>query len=259
MVLEPQIWIAGLAVGVLVGMTGMGGGSLMTPMLIFLFGVRPVVAVGTDLAATAITKIFGSWQHYRQGTVDLSIVKYLAVGSIPGALVGVGLLKLLENLYGDGLDHVVTTALGVILVVMAGVMLWRTLIARNKPDSASPIFHLHGHTKTVLPVIGFLVGIAVGITSVGSGALVIVALALFFPLSAGKLVGTDVFHASLLVGTAALAHLTVGYIDFNLMGNLLVGSLPGVYIGSRLSVKVPDKALRATVAVVLLGSGLRLV
>ena len=237
----------------------MGGGSLMTPILIFAFGVRPIIAVGTDLAATAITKIFGGWQHYRQGTVHLPIVRYLVIGSVPGALVGVGLLALLERAYGDSVDGFVTTALGAILVIMAVLMIGRTFVFKKSFKESLSEFTIGPKAKRALPIVGFLVGIAVGITSVGSGAIIIVVLSLVFAMPSAKIVGTDVFHASILVSTAALAHLTVGYIDTTLLANLLVGSLPGVYIGSRLTVKIPEKALRATLAVALLASGLKLV
>ena len=231
----------------------------MTPILIFAFGVRPVVAVGTGLAATAITKIFGGWQHYRQGTVDLSIVRYLAVGSIPGALLGVGMLALLERAYGDSVDDFIGKALGVTLVIMAAVILGRMLVARRRGPSAVASLSLTTGSKKTLAVVGALVGVAVGITSVGSGAIIVVVLALFFPLSTSRVVGTDVFHGALLVSTAALAHLTFGFIDSALLANLIIGSLPGVYIGSRLSVKMPDRVLKGTLAVVLLASGLKLV
>lgn len=257
--MDPQVWVAGLAVGLLVGMTGMGGGSLMTPILIFVFGVRPIIAVGTDLAATAITKIFGGWQHYRQGTVHLPIVKYLVIGSVPGALVGVGLLALLERVYHDSVDGFVTTALGVALVLMAAMMIGRTFLLKRSTRETLSEFAVGPRAKRALPIVGFLVGIAVGITSVGSGAIIIVVLSFVFAMPSAKIVGTDVFHASLIVSTAALAHLTVGYIDTTLLANLLVGSIPGVYIGSRLAAKVPEKALRGTLAVVLLASGLKLV
>ncbi len=246
MSLDPVLVFSGLVVGLLVGLTGMGGGALMAPLLIFL-GVRPLVVVGTDLAYSTLTKLVGSAQHLRFGTVDLSIVRQLALGSLPGALFGVVILRRLQ---AAQVDQVISHTLGAMLMLVATTMLLRAVRPELRLPPAPP---------WTLTLMGFVVGALVSITSVGSGSLIAAGLALSTKLSARAIVGTDLTHACLLVTVAALAHWQAGSIDFALTLNLLLGAIPGVVVGSRLSTRLPEKALRPTLAVVLFATGLKLI
>ena len=255
---QPLIALGGLVIGIMVGLTGMGGGALMTPFLI-LMGVRPVVAVGTDLVQMTVTKFFGGWQHHRQQTVDHRLVFFLALGSVPGALAGVGLLVLLRDAAGVSIDTLVTRLLGATLLLVALVLLLRMRYGSflQQQDGNGQV-HLSPRQKLLLPLLGGGIGLLVGITSVGSGTLFLVALTLMFRMRMIKVVGTDVFHAAILAAVAGLAHIGAGNVDFVLAGNVLVGTVPGVLVGSRLGLRLPEKGLGAVVAVVMLVAGVRL-
>lgn len=248
--MDPLLILFGLGVGVLVGATGMGGGSLMTPLLILLFGIKPVVAIGTDLAYAAVTKTVGGWRHLRAGTVHTPLSLWLAIGSCPGALTGVAILAWLD--LGDFLLVLVAASLlltGALVLLRA--LMWSGGGERDHID-------LRRRHKAAAVVLGFTVGVCLGITSAGSGTLIAIGLILAFRLSPRRVVGTDVAHAALLLWVAALAHIVSGNVDFALAGTILIGSLPGVWIGTSLATRLPERGLRPALGIVLLSSGMAL-
>jgi uncharacterized protein len=252
-VIDPLVIVFGLGVGVLIGLTGIGGGSLMTPLLILFAGVQPVVAIGTDLAYGAITKTVGGWRHLRNGTVDLGVSKWLALGSVPGSVGGVLLVEALHERYGDGFDSTLLSVVAAALFVVAISVLGRALFVSAREHHTAP---LGARTKAGAVAIGLVLGVILGVTSVGSGALVGLALIMVFRLTPHRVVGTDVFHAALMLWAAGVAHLFVGNVDLALMANILAGSLPGVWIGTALLPRVPAAVLRPALGCVLLGSAL---
>jgi uncharacterized membrane protein YfcA len=247
----------GLGVGVLVGMTGIGGGSLMTPMLILVFGVTPVTAIGTDLAYAAVTKTVGGFKHLRQRTVDIRLSSWMAVGSVPAAIGGVWVLGVLEDMAGRDFDDLVIAILAGALLLTGAATLVRAFLKRMHERERDTIALERRH-KIAAVVLGLGVGFVLGVTSAGSGALIAVGLILLFRLSPTRVVGTDVFHAAILLWAAGIAHVTAGNVDFGLAGTILLGSVPGVWIGSHWSIRVEPAVLRTTLAVVLIGAGLAL-
>jgi uncharacterized membrane protein YfcA len=247
----------GLGVGVLVGMTGIGGGSLMTPLLILLFGVNPVTAVGTDLAYAAVTKTVGGYKHWLQKTVDFRLSAWMALGSVPAAVFGVYVLHLLEDAFGRDFDELLLTLLAAALLLCGVATLARALMKRFHERERSEIAMERRH-KIGAVSLGVFVGFVLGITSAGSGALIAVGLILVFRLVPTRVVGTDVFHAAILLWAAAAAHIVSGNVDFGLAAKLLIGSVPGVWVGSHWSVRVPQEILRGTLSVVLIGAGMAL-
>jgi uncharacterized membrane protein YfcA len=251
--IDPLVIAFGLGVGVLIGLTGIGGGSLMTPLLVLFAGVHPVVAIGTDLAYGAITKTVGGWRHVRAGTVDLGVSKWLAVGSVPGSIVGVLLVETLHRHYGAGFNETLLTIVAAALFVVAISILGRALFLRPR-ERHSVDLSVRG--KVGAATIGLVLGVVLGMTSVGSGALVGLALIAIFRLTPHRVVGTDVFHAALMLWAAGLAHLVVGNVDLVLMANILAGSLPGVLVGTALLPRVPAAGLRPALGCVLLASAI---
>jgi uncharacterized membrane protein YfcA len=247
----------GLGVGILVGMTGIGGGSLMTPMLILVFGITPVTAIGTDLAYAAVTKTVGGWKHLRQKTVDLTLSTWMALGSVPAAIGGVYVLTLLEDWLGHDFEDAVIAILAGALLLTGTATLVRAFLKRMHERERDTIEMERRH-KIAAVALGVSVGFVLGVTSAGSGALIAVGLILLFRLSPQRVVGTDVFHAAILLWAAGLAHVTAGNVDFGLAGTILLGSVPGVWLGSHWSVRVDPAVLRTTLAVVLIGAGLAL-
>jgi uncharacterized membrane protein YfcA len=256
--MDPLIIVFGLGVGLLVGMTGIGGGSLMTPLLILVFGVKPVTAVGTDLAYGAVTKSVGGLKHLRQGTVDMGLSTWMALGSVPAAIGGVYVLDLLERAHGEEFDELLIAILGAALLLCGVLTLARAVFLKHLHGRERETIELERRHKLSAVGLGVFVGFVLGVTSAGSGAIIAVGLILLFRLVPTRVVGTDVFHAALLLWAAAVAHIVAGNVDFALAGTILLGSVPGVWIGSHLSVRVPTGALRTTLAVVLVGSGLGL-
>jgi len=248
--MDPLLVLFGFGVGVLVGTTGMGGGSLMTPLLILLFGIKPVVAVGTDLAYAAVTKTVGGIRHFHKGTVQLDIAFWLAVGSIPGALAGVALLELL-NLEDD-----LILGIAVGLAITGALILARALVLTGKGEREEIV--LDRRHKAFAAVLGLSVGTLLGVTSAGSGTLIAIGLILGFRLTPRRVVGTDVAHAAVLLWVAAFAHLISGNVDLALAGTLLIGSVPGVWIGANLSSRLPERGLRPALGIVMFTSGLAL-
>ncbi len=256
---DPGTTLAGLLVGALVGMTGMGSGSLMAPILILIVGVTPVTAVGTDLAYAAITKVVGGAQHTRLRTVNYRMAGLLALGSVPASLLSVQVLEYLRQAYSlDAINGVVTRALGVVLILSALSVLFGLLRAKRKREAANPAPSREIRWWAITAV-GAVVGFLVGLTSVGSGSIIVALLSLFSPLPATMIVGTDIAHAAALTSAAGLAHGFAGNVDPGLLLNLLAGSIPGVLLGSRLSVRIPVPALRTALGLVLLATGLKLV
>jgi uncharacterized membrane protein YfcA len=251
---DPLIIVFGLAVGVLVGLTGIGGGSLMTPVLILVVGVKPVVAIGTDLAYGAVTKTVGGWRHLRQGTVDLGVSGWMALGSVPGSLLGVVALNSLHTAYGERFDSLLLGFVAAALLVVSLAILGRAVFMRVFGENETVA--LTARLKTTAVLIGLTLGALIGLTSVGSGALIGLVLILIFRMTPHRVVGTDVFHAALLLWTAALAHLVSGNVDLLLAGTLLLGSIPGVWIGTALLPRVPAAGLRPALGCVLLGAAL---
>ena len=254
--MDPLVVLFGLGVGVLIGLTGIGGGSLMTPLLVLFAGISPVVAIGTDLAYGAITKTLGGWRHWRKGTVDMGVSMWLAVGSVPGALVGVWLLDRLHGAYGESFEPALLASIAVALVIVAVTILGRALFMPKLVARERHTVPQTRRTKITAVAIGAVLGLILGVTSVGSGALIGLALILVFQLTPHRVVGTDVFHAAILLWVAGFAHFASGNVDFALMGTILLGSVPGVWIGSALVDIVPVGFLRPTLGCVLLGSAL---
>lgn len=249
------IIIMGLFVGFLVGLTGVGGAALLTPILILL-GINPSIAVGTDLAYNSITKFFGSFQHWKQKTINLQLVKYLAIGSIPSAVLAVGALHVFDTFFNNQ-EEIIKHALGYVLILVALATLIKTFLKERfewNHFQRKPIENKKVLTITIGAGLGFLVGL----TSIGSGSLFALAMLFLYKLKTSELVGTDIAHAFLLVTVAGSLHAGIGNVDYLLTVNLLVGSIPGVILGSNLSSKFPAKPLRAIVAVMILISGITL-
>jgi uncharacterized membrane protein YfcA len=256
--MDPGLAFAGLLIGILVGLTGVGGGSLMTPLLILVFGIHPVTAVGTDLAYGAVTKTAGGFKHLRQGTVDTRLSLWMAVGSVPAALLGVAVLELFERELEGSFNKILIGAVAGAVLFAGLAILARPLIAARTGAGERDEVPLERRHKVAAVTVGAIVGFVLGITSVGSGALIGVALILLFRLTPRRMVGTDIFQAAIMLWAASLAHLVSGNIDFGLAGNLLIGSLPGIWIGSTWSARMPVPALRTALAVVLVASGIAL-
>jgi uncharacterized membrane protein YfcA len=257
--MDLDLALAGLIIGTLVGLTGVGGGSLLTPALIIIFKFNPLMAVGTDLVFNAATKLFGSLQHSRQNTIDYRLAFSLALGSIPASLAGIGLITLLENVYDVNIEKTITRVLAATLILAGGTMLLRPLLERSnqRPDEARIELAPVALRRTTI-MLGAVAGFLVGLTSIGSGALIVPVLSLFYPLAMKRIVGTDIFHALLLSTVAASAHWGAGNVDWNLAGNLLVGSIPGVLFGARLAVVAPDRVMRTALGLLVVFSGARL-
>jgi uncharacterized membrane protein YfcA len=267
---DPSWWavaIAGLFVGFVVGLTGMGGGALMTPMMILLFGVQPLAAVSSDLVASMVMKPVGGAVHLRKGTVNKEMVRWLVTGSVPAAFLGVLLLRAVGD--DEKTQSVVKTSLGVALIFAASAMVAKALLDLRKAqrlqraaESGQQVdFRVEDIKVRKVPTlfVGIIGGLVVGMTSVGSGSLMIVALLLLYPtIRAGQLVGTDLVQAVPLVASASLGHLLFGDFQLDLTLSLLIGALPGVYVGARVSSSAPGGIVRRALVVVLLASGLKL-
>jgi uncharacterized membrane protein YfcA len=251
-----QFVLAGLLVGTLVGMTGMGGGSLMTPILVILFGVNPAVAVGSDIAHGAIFKTVGAVQHRRIGNVRAQLAGWMLVGSAPMSLLGVWLATWLEDAYGDSVTSVMGQVLGGALLFGAVGLVAKSFVRAKEIEDEG--FALSRRDRVAAVLIGAFGGFIVGLTSVGSGVFFGLTLLVVFPLRAHKVVGTDIFHAAALLYVAGMGHFIAGNVDMGIVGWLLLGSIPGVLIGGHLSVSIPERSLRLALACVLALSGIKL-
>lgn len=250
--------VAGLGVGFVMGLTGMGGGALMTPILVLGFGVQPLAAISSDLMASLVMKPVGAGVHLRRGTVNLKMVGWLVAGSVPAAFCGV----LLLTAFGDGIQNNLELILGLALVVASGTIVARTIVQNRRRLGDNFTETQHASRVRPLPTlaIGCIGGLIVGVTSVGSGSLMIVMLLLTYPaLSTSQLVGTDLAQAIPLVGAAALGHLLFGDFQLALTLSLLVGGIPGTYFGARVSSRAPDGVIRPILVTVLLITGFKLI
>ena len=265
--MDLDIWLtlACFGIGIVVGLTGMGGGALMTPVLVLFFNIPPLTAVSSDLVAAAVMKPVGSFVHLRNGTVNLDLVKWLCVGSVPSAFCGVFVIRALGS--SEQVDHYTKVALGVALLIAATGLIVRAYIrlvqrARRRDGRMPP--EPKGRPEVVVRkvptvVVGAIGGLVVGMTSVGSGSLIIIALMALYPtLRASELVGTDLLQAVPLVTSAALAHILFGDFKLALTASLLIGSVPGVWIGAHLSSRAPGGLVRRALAFVLFASALKL-
>jgi uncharacterized membrane protein YfcA len=270
MAVDIGLVIGGLAVGVVVGMTGMGGGALMTPMLVFFFGINPLTAVSSDLVTAALMKPFGGAVHAVHRTVNWRLVGWLALGGVPSGFAGALLLRVVGK--DSGIDSFVLTALGFALLLAASGLIVKAYLTmarrrrRKAPDARAdtPVDTpraLAGIGIRPIPtvLVGVVGGLVVGMTSVGSGSIMIIALMLLYPtLQASQLVGTDLIQAVPLVAAAALGHLFFGDFQFDLAATLLLGCVPGAVIGALISTRAPGGLVRRALALVLLASGLKL-
>ena len=256
---NPLLPLSGFAVGLLVGLTGVGGGSLMTPLLILLFGFKPATAVGTDLLYAALTKSGGSWVHHRRGNVDWALAGRLALGSVPAAGLTLLLLARLD-VQGHGGTELISLGLGVALLLTSASLIFRRhlldLARRHRATADFSQRHVAGLTVAV----GAIVGVMVTISSVGAGALGVTALTFLYPnLATHRLVGSDIAHAVPLTLVAGLGHWWLGTVDIVLLAALLAGSLPGIALGAHFAARVPERALRGLLASVLLLIGGKLI
>ncbi len=251
--------LSGFLVGLIVGITGVGGGSLMTPLLVLVFGVSPATAVGTDLLYASLTKSLGGWVHGRRGSVDWKVVGLLGLGSLPAAVITISLLKYLE-LDEKTLRGLVTSVLSIALLLTAAALLLKSQIKKIALRKDGTVYELHHRYLPAATIVtGIAVGVLVTISSVGAGVLGTVALLFLYPrMPAVKVVGTDIVHAVPLTAIAGMGHLALGTVDLVLLAGLLLGSLPGIYIGSHLSARVPEKVLRPLLATMLLIIGARM-
>jgi uncharacterized protein len=252
-----QFTLSGLLIGLLVGMTGMGGGSLLTPILVIFFGFKPTLAVGTDVLHGAIFKSFGAVRHRRLGTVHARLTLWMFLGSGPMSLLGVVVATWLKH-HSSGAEEIEAYAVGVALVIGGIGLIAKTFIQRGVQPSDDP-FLLTRRDRVIAVTLGAVCGFVVGLTSVGSGTFFGLVMVLVFPLTLPKIVGTDIFHAAALLWVAGFGHLAAGNVDLRTMGWLLTGSIPGVLISSQFTLRVPDRALRLGLATVLMLSGVKLI
>ncbi|HEX4107221.1 MAG TPA: sulfite exporter TauE/SafE family protein [Solirubrobacteraceae bacterium] len=256
--IDSYIVLGSAIVGLLVGMTGAGGGALMTPMLILLFGVTPSAAISSDLVAAVVMRPIGAAVHLRARTVNLALVRWMVLGSVPCAFLGAYLLHLMGN--SSAAAKHIEVALGVALLVGAAAMVLRFALDRRSGQARTGIVHEVRERPLPTMAVGAIGGVIVGMTSVGSGSLMIVLLLFLYPsLGAKQLVGTDLVQAVPLTLAAALGALAFGHVEFGVTGSLIIGSVPGVFVGSLVSSSVPDRYIRPVIAFVIFASGLKYV
>jgi len=243
----------GFVVGILIGMSGVGGGVFLLPVLIFGFRVPPIVAVGSDALFNFFTKIPASLLHLKRGTVRRKVVLALAVGSIPGSITGVKLLMYIRHLYGDGVNGFIKSAVGVLLIVIPTLMLFQHRIEESIENRPPTMKGFAG-----MAVIGLVAGVLVGMTSVGSGSIIMMMLLLFYSFPPKQNVGTDIVHAVVLTGVTSFLHFRLGNVDAGLVLSLLIGSIPGGLLGSHLATRVPMVWLRRILCTLLLLTGARM-
>ncbi len=252
-----QFTLTGLLIGVLVGLTGMGGGALLTPILVLLFGFKPTYAVGTDILHGAVFKTFGAVRHRRLGNVHAHLTLWMFLGSGPLSLLGVAVAGWLADAYGDSVQSALGYAIGAALVLGAIGLVAKTFIKRGvQPSGAGFVMQRRDKVRAV--IIGAVFGFIVGLTSVGSGTFFGLVMVMIYPLTIARIVGTDIFHASALLWVAGLGHLAQGNVDLRAMAWLLLGSIPGIWLSSHFTVRLPQDALRLALAGVLALSGIKL-
>jgi len=245
--------LIGFTVGTLLGMTGMGGGVLLLPILIFGLKVPPIIAVGSDAVFNFVTKIGSSYVHLRRGTVRRRVVLALAVGSVPGSILGVSFLTHLRHVYGNGVNTFITHAIGVLLIFIPTLLLFQVRIEERVAGRPPTMKSFAG-----MSMIGLLAGALVGMTSVGSGSIIMMLLLMFYSYAPKVMVGTDIVHAVILTGVTSVLHWRLGNVNPTLVASLLIGSIPGGLLGSHLSTRVPVPWLRRILCSVLLATGARM-
>lgn len=257
-----ELVLAGLIIGVFVGVSGVGGGSIMTPVLMLLAGMNPLAAVGTDLLYSVPTKLLGATVHHRQGTVNWRLVRYLVLGGVPAAVVGLVTLSALQQHLGlDAVNNALKRGLGYTLMLVSVAIVLKPLLLRwsRRSEQDDAIVWTRGEVARVI-TLGAVVGFMVSLTSIGSGSLTVPMLYFLVPrLGIRRLVGSDVAFAAILIPVAAAGHLQMGHVNLGLAASLLAGSLPGVVVGSRLCARVPDIWFRPALAGALLFAGSRLI
>lgn len=251
-----EITFLGLVVGILVGLTGVGGAALLTPLLILL-GINPSIAVGTDLVYNSITKLFGTAQHWKQGTINIKIVKFLALGSIPSATIAIGTLYFFP-IFHQYQEQIIKYVLGYVLIFVAISIIFRIFFDKKTGLNRWQIQPLE-QKKGLTVFIGIIFGFIVGLTSIGSGSLFVIAMLYVYNMNTSELVGTDLAHAFLLVTVASILNASLGNVNYILTVNLLLGSIPGVLLGSKMSTKVSSTFLQIIIATIILISGLKLI
>lgn len=250
-------------IGIIVGLTGIGGASLITPMLIFVFQVPPAIAISSDVVAATLMKVIGGYKHWKQNTLDLEIVKWLALGSVPGSLMGVGILYLLEHEKTFDLDDILLRLIGLMLLLVAFVGITQLLLKGFCPElqlPELPKFNLEtpwGRFQTAS--VGAVLGLMVGMTSVSSGSMFAMVLIAFFCLDSHKLVGTDLAQAAILLIFTSLGHILLGTVNWSLVLSIWLGTVPGVIVGAKLCQLTPQRALRLIIYTVLVGVSWKLV
>ncbi|WP_406590173.1 sulfite exporter TauE/SafE family protein [Bacillus atrophaeus] len=251
-----SIIIMGLFVGTLVGLTGVGGAALLTPLLILL-GINPSIAVGTDLVYNSITKLFGVASHWKQKTINLKLVKYLAIGSIPSASAAIGILHMFPAFHQHQ-EEIIKHALGYVMTLVAISIIIRVFLDKKLRPNRWQLKSLEDKRALTI-LIGVVFGFIVGLTSIGSGSLFAIAMLYLFKMKTSEIVGTDIAHAFLLVTVAGLLNASFGSVDYLLAANLLIGSIPGVLLGSHFSPKFSPRPLQFIMAAIILISGLKLI
>lgn len=245
----------GLGVGILVGLTGVGGGALLVPILVIAVQVSPIVAVGTGTLFIAVTKIGAGWQYHRHGRVDLRLVGAMAIGSIPGALLGVGCLALLRAQIGDNVNGVLKVIIGVLLVTTPAIAILKGYLEKTGRKSLRDRLPSCINAKNGTIIVGFIGGCLVGMTSMGSGSVIITLLLLFYSKPTATLVGSDIVHSVILGTIAGMGHFALGTIDFRLLAALLLGSIPGAWLAAKVAPLVDAVWLRRFVFCVLVVAG----
>lgn len=255
-IMSISIMLMGLIIGTIVGGTGIGGAALLTPFLLVL-GITPSIAVGTDLVYNTITKMFGISQHWKQKTINFRLVKYLAIGSIPSAVIAIATIQFLP-IFHQNREGTIKYIIGYVLIV-AAISIFIKIFFYD--ESIPNVFQKKTleQKKNLTIFIGGILGFIVGLTSVGSGSLFAIVMIYLYQLKPPELVGTDIAHAFLLVAVASIININLGNVDYNLVINLLIGSIPGVIIGSKLSTKIPIKPLQILLAIIICISGLKLI
>lgn len=234
----------GLVVGIMVGLTGIGGGALLVPLLVIVVRISPLVAVGTGTLFVTATKIGAAWQYYRRDLVEMRLVGRLAFGSIPGALLGVGLLAILRAHLGDSVNALLKIMIGVLLIVTPSIAVLKSYLEKKGKKSFRDRLPSYITATNGAVIVGFVGGFLVGMTSMGSGSIIMTLLLLFYSRPTAQLVGTDIAHAVILGAVAGAGHLVLGTINFRLLGMLLLGSIPGAWLAARLAPSVGTIWLR---------------
>jgi uncharacterized protein len=261
--MDPTPTLFGLLVGFLVGLTGVGGGSLMTPFLVAVMGVSAPTAIGTDMVFATFTKFTGSVQHYRQQSVNLEVAIFLGLGSIPAGLLGVATLEWIEGSFdAETVKNIMITIIAFTLVLVGASLIFRNFLPERsdapKPGVWDGKSRMSRRRRAYTVVFGALGGYLVGLTSIGSGSVMAVILLLLYPIAPAVIVGTDIAHATVLSLVVGLAHMTQGNVELSLAGSLLLGGIPGVLVGSRVAPWLPGKPLKMILAAMLIFVGARL-